>query len=113
MNCMKCGREVGEDQVFCPQCLALMEKHPVKPDVVIQLPQRKEVAPKKAQPRKKMLSAEEQISRLKRRGRWMFAGICLLLVVNTLLTLLCIDYFRQLDVQKLLGQNYSTVETVS
>lgn len=113
MNCMKCGREVGEDQAFCSKCLELMEKHPVKSDVVVQLPQRREAVPKKAQPRKKMLSAEEQISRLKRRGRWMFAGICLLLVVNMLLTFLCIDYFRQQDVQKLLGQNYSTVETVN
>ena len=113
MNCMKCGREVGSDQVFCPKCLELMDKHPVKPDVVVQLPQRRDASPKKAQPRKKLLPAEEQIFRLKRRNRWMLAGICLLLVINILLTILCVDSFRQLDVQKLLGKNYSTEETVN
>ena len=31
MSCMKCGKEVSEDQVFCPECLAEMERYPVKP----------------------------------------------------------------------------------
>ena len=37
MNCMKCGREIGENRVFCDLCLADMEKYPIKPGIAIQL----------------------------------------------------------------------------
>lgn len=112
MNCMKCGREIGEDQVFCGKCQELMVQHPVKPDVVVKLPARQEAYPKKAQPRKKARTPEEQIVRLKRRNRWLTAIVCLLLIVFTVLAFLSVDFFRQLDVQRFLGQNYSTVETI-
>ena len=112
MNCMKCGREIKSDQVFCPKCLELMERTPVKSDVVIKLPQRSEIPQKKAAPRKKTRTAEEQVVLLKRKNRWLTAIICLLIAACLLILSLCIDYFRQLDVQKLLGQNYSTVETI-
>ena len=110
MNCMKCGRDIEEGQVFCPKCLELMEQIPVKSDVVIKLPQRKETPAKKPAPRKKMRTPEEQITRLKRKNRWLTAVLCLFLVTSLLFLSLCIDYFRQLDVQKFLGQNYSTAE---
>lgn len=111
MNCMKCGREIQEDQVFCPKCLELMAQSPVKPDVVIKLPRRQDAQVKKTAPRKKVPTAEEQVLRLKRKNRFLTAALCLLAVVCLVFVSLCIDYFRQMDVQKLLGQNYSTVET--
>ena len=112
MNCMKCGREIDGDQVFCPKCLESMAQHPVKPDVVIKLPQRKETPVKKSVPRKKPRTPEEQIRMLTRRNRLLTAILCFLLATSLLFLSLCIDYVRQLDVQKLLGQNYSTVETM-
>ena len=54
MNCMKCGREIGDDQAFCSGCLELMAQHPVKPDVVVNLPLHREAPVKKAPPRKGM-----------------------------------------------------------
>ena len=111
MNCLRCGREVTDDQAFCPQCLELMEKHPVRPDTVVKLPQRRDTTIKKAPPRKKVLTAEEQVVRLKRKNRWLTVILCVLLAVSLLLLSITIDYFRQLDVQKILGQNYSTMET--
>ena len=42
MSCMRCGREIDETQVFCAECLADMERHPVKPGTPIQLPTRNE-----------------------------------------------------------------------
>lgn len=113
MNCMKCGREVSGDQVFCAGCLERMAEHPVKPDVVVQLPPRREAPPKKNQPRKKARTPEEQIQRLKRKNRWLTAIVCLLLSITLALGYLSFDFFRQLDVQKFLGQNYSTVETLN
>lgn len=44
MNCMRCGREIEEMDVFCAECLADMERHPVKSGTPIQLPVR-EVQP--------------------------------------------------------------------
>jgi len=112
MNCMKCGRESKEDQAFCPQCLESMRKHPVKPDVVVQLPTRREAVQKKVQTRKKVRTAQEQVLILRRRNRWLIAAVGVLLAACLLLFSLCVDFFRQLDVQKFLGQNYTTVETV-
>ncbi len=112
MNCMKCGREVEESQVFCPSCLQLMDQCPVKPDVVIQLPNRMEEPVKRPVPRKKARTPEEQIARLKRSNRCLALLAALLLVSTVLLALLSIDFFRQLDMQRFLGQNYSTIETV-
>lgn len=40
MSCMRCGKETDENQVFCAECLADMERHPVKPGTPIQLPSR-------------------------------------------------------------------------
>ena len=54
MNCMKCGREIREEQVFCPKCLELMEQHPIKTDIAVQIPRRPEAPAKKTQPRKKV-----------------------------------------------------------
>jgi len=39
------------------------------------------------------------------------AIVCLLLVISIVLAFLSIDVIRQLDVQRFLGQNYSTEET--
>ena len=112
MNCMKCGREIADDQVFCPKCMELMAQHPVKPDVVIRLPQRQETVIRKTAPRKKVLTKDAQIARLKRRTRWLAVINCLLFAACLLILSLCIDYIRQLDVRNLPGQNYSTIETL-
>ena len=50
MNCMKCGRKYDSDQAFCPHCLDQMAKNPVRPDVIINLPNRQDVSPKKPLP---------------------------------------------------------------
>ena len=112
MNCMKCGREIAESQVFCESCLQLMNQCPVKPDMVIQLPNRAEDPAKRPTPRKKARTPEEQLLRLKRRNRWLIFVVCLLLAATLVLARLSVDYFHQLDVQKFLGQNYSTVESI-
>ena len=40
MNCVKCGREIPEDQVFCEICLTEMENYPVKPGTAVHIPPR-------------------------------------------------------------------------
>lgn len=111
MNCMKCGREIAAEEAFCPICLELMEKCPVRPDVVIQLPNRQESPVKKAPGRKRSLSPEEQILKLKKRNRLLIILLLLLTCITIVLALLSIDALRELDVQRYRGKNYFTVET--
>ena len=63
MHCMKCGREIEEQQVFCPDCLAQMSQNPVRPGTVVRLPQRQTVTLSKKRffRRKRELPPEEQL----------------------------------------------------
>lgn len=110
MNCMKCGREIGEERVFCDLCLEDMKKYPVKPGIAIQLPSRKEPnsvkkpAPKRRQPP----TPEEQILKLK---KWVRRWVVLWLVTALLLAATIyptVEFFMGKSIQ-LPGQNYSTI----
>ena len=59
MRCMKCGKETSDSQVFCDSCLEVMEKYPVKPDTVVQLPPSRNLIADKKAARKKELSPKE------------------------------------------------------
>lgn len=67
MNCMKCGVEIPENQVFCDHCLSQMEQYPVKPGAHIHLPKRAQTVdvPKKALKKKRTPTPEEQLSTLR------------------------------------------------
>ena len=67
MNCMKCGVEIPENQVFCDHCLSVMDDYPIKPDAHIHLPKRETPveAPKRSNKKKRTISPEEQISALR------------------------------------------------
>lgn len=67
MYCMKCGRNIEDDQVFCSDCLSVMARYPVKPGTAVQIPKRKQnAAVKRTTSRRKQLTPEERIQRLKR-----------------------------------------------
>ena len=79
MNCMKCGRDISTEQVFCPECLTEMARYPVKPGTPVNLP----VHPKDPDPRKKPVKAkrtltpEEQVPRLRSSLRLMVWALIL------------------------------------
>lgn len=109
MNCMKCGRDIEETQVFCPACLADMQKYPVRPGTAVLLPRRPESTPlRKVLPKRKVLSPEEQVKRLRKKLRRLWLGILGLLVV---IVLLAYPYVKDLlDGQTYLpGQNYTSI----
>lgn len=114
MNCMKCGREIGEEQVFCSICLADMEKYPVKPGIAIQLPHRKDspAAKKPVVKRRQISGPEEKIRRLKKRIRRMVILwlITLMLLAATIYPTIHFvrDHFALRP-----GQNYTTVTDLS
>lgn len=80
MNCLRCGRDTAEQQVFCDTCLADMARHPVKPDVAIYLPNRKpKEAPKKnVHKRRREHTPEEMVVILRKRVRILAALVLIL-----------------------------------
>ena len=67
MDCMKCGAEVPEGQVFCDHCLSVMEAYPIKRNIHVHLPKRDdtEELPRRTPKKKRVPTQEEQISRLR------------------------------------------------
>ncbi len=107
MNCMKCGREIPSEDVFCPDCLADMEKYPVKPGVVVQIPTRP-VAPAVKKPAKRILSPEEQVKLLRKRIRRLWGALILSMLVAAAAVGLAIYGLQDEELQIIPGQNYSS-----
>ena len=111
MNCLKCGREIPETQVFCDDCLQVMESYPVKPGTAVYIPTRPPC--KRQSSRKKPPAPAEQIARLKRTRLWLciLAGV---LVICLGLSLYAAGHFRQVLLEKdSIGKNYSTAASVA
>ena len=108
MNCLRCGREIPVGQVFCPDCLADMEKDPVKPGTPVQLPAPavSSAARKPGRgPRKR--SPEELLARCRRRLRVMSALFAVALVALAV-TVFVFTGLLSRSRKAPLGQNYST-----
>lgn len=106
MFCLRCGRETENEQAFCLDCQKVMAACPVDPNAVVQLPVRKQNAPKKTARRR--VTPEEQIRVLRKRLR-VCAGLLLAAVI--LIVCLSVPIIRDFGKQKFqIGQNYSTVK---
>ena len=73
MGCMKCGKKLGQSQVFCDECLAKMAEAPVEPNAVVRLPDRTEAPPSKKKPLRRLYfwEAEDEIGALRSKIRWL------------------------------------------
>lgn len=113
MNCMKCGREIGETQVFCPACLAEMDKYPVKPGTVVQLPHTPSyAAAKKPAPRRKpALPPEDQVKHLRKWIRRLALALALTVSLLAAGIFLAVRQYTELDNRVIPGQNYSGEDT--
>lgn len=110
MNCLKCGTEICDPQVFCEDCLAVMAQFPVKPGTRIQLPNRP--APevqKKAAPRRRVLSDEERIARMRKTIQWMSMALAVAILALALSVALLTSTLDRSDPDRDIGQNYNTV----
>ena len=84
MQCMRCGREKAIGQVFCKECLADMEQHPVDPSTPVVLPTPiKATAPRRST--RKTRKPEEQLSRLRRTMTGMLILFIILILAATAL----------------------------
>ena len=106
MQCMKCGQDVEEPNVFCETCRENMKHYPVRPGTVVQLPKYQEpYTRRQTVKRKQPPTLEEQMNRLRLWCRILAAALAV-----TLLLLLGAGYLllRQEEKTLLPGQNYST-----
>ena len=87
-----------------------MDQYPVKPGTAVHLPKRKELPTgKKAAPRKRAPSPEEQIETLKRSLRKVRIFATILLVALSLVSVLLVREFANSEAPAI-GQNY-TIDT--
>lgn len=106
MNCMKCGREIQGDQVFCEACLKDMSAYPVKPGTPVNIPKRPQ---KKAVEPVKKEKPEELIAQLRKTIRvWRVTVLVLLLLLILSVSLLGWHYATTDHSRPAIGQNYST-----
>ena len=108
--CIKCGRETAQDGVFCEECLADMEKHPVKPGTPVVLHQKPAVPIRRA-PTRKVRKPEEQIRSLKRAITTLWAVIILLVAALCIVTGLWLNQRSDPTDNSLGGDNYQTSQT--
>lgn len=108
LGCIKCGRDTVSEQVFCLDCLAEMEKYPVRPGTVVQLPIRKtSSAVKKQQTKKRSVPLEEQVKALKKRCRVLAVLLILVSAIAASLFFPAVEHY--LETHRKIGQNYNTV----
>lgn len=114
MECMKCGRQIGEGQVFCPECRSNMEQYPVKSETVVQLPQwRSEDGSKKNPPRRRVLSDQEQLQRLSLANKVLRGCVIVLVLLAIMMSYAIKSLANRLDDSQNIGKNYSTVESAA
>ena len=107
MNCMKCGQETQDQNVFCEDCLAVMKKYPVRPDAAVKLPKNREPSVNKKAPKKHGPTPEEQIKVLRKRLKIM--TIILIVCIAAIVLMIKPTLHYALDEHVEIGQNYSTV----
>ena len=113
MQCMKCGRDLEDGDVFCWECRKVMEKYPVKPGTVVQLPHRPEYNPVKKQqpPRRKTLPPEEQVQLLKKLSRRLGVALILTILIAAVAGYVAVTQYIENQSKQAIGQNYSVSST--
>lgn len=111
MYCMKCGKEIGENRVFCDECLEVMSRYPVCQGTPVLLPNAAASAEKKPTPKKRQLTAEEYLLRFRKATRWLsLALVSTLLVLGITISLLV--HTLNAPTSNDIGKNYNTVSTL-
>ena len=107
MGCMKCGKKLGESQMFCDECLEKMAQCPVPANAVVNLPKRHSAPPvKKKQPHRRYFwNIEGENDTLRSKLRWMrfaltIATLGLIFALAVIILLLYtqgrLDFIKQL-----------------
>lgn len=102
MNCLRCGKEIQESEVFCAGCLAEMEKHPVSRETAaIILPR-----PVAGEMRRRPVKPEELLAKSRRQFRRLLAVAFALLLICIALAIAL--FLSKQNADRPIGQNYIT-----
>lgn len=113
MYCMKCGKEIDENRVFCEDCLAVMSQYPVRRGTPIHLPNNTPSVEKKAAPKKRQPAPEERLARFQTATRWLaLALVSTLLILSITISLLVNTLNTPASASNDIGKNYNTVNTL-
>ena len=109
MNCIKCGRELEEGQVFCEECLEVMERDPVKITAPVVIPSQ---PVKKPNYRRPVVNPEEEVKRLLYVNQNLIMALVLVSIAAVLFAFLA--YEKEFwEVVDNLGRNYHVMETAT
>ena len=97
MYCMKCGREISEDNVFCDSCLEDMSRYPIKPGTPIQLPAHAPVTEEKKKPLrfKKEVPPEQRLRQSRATVRLLALVLAALVAAFVVLCLFTLQLLEQ------------------
>ena len=109
MNCLKCGRELKEGQVFCDTCLESMEREPIKINTPVMIPAQPKITPSHRRP---IVNPEEELKRLEKTNQNL---ILWLILTSIAAALFAFGLYHQefLEVVDNLGRNYHVLESVA
>lgn len=106
MQCLKCGRETQQSNVFCDACLENMRQHPVKPGTPVTIPKRPEKPTKS--PGKKQQKPDDLLIKYKKKNKQLVSWVIVLSILFAL-TAFGLVWKLYWDYGHLpLGQNYIT-----
>lgn len=105
VQCMKCGKEIYADCVFCQECLTEMEKYPIKPGTVVTIPKQPE---RKKAPARPAVTPEQRIEGLRRRIRVLSWLLTVTLALLISLGALTFTLMQETEEAPAIGQNYSS-----
>lgn len=109
MSCIKCGRDLRGEQVFCLVCQENMEHYPVKPGTPVQLPAHAPQPEEKNKPirKKKALPVEVRLRKQRITIRLLILTLAAVLLAFAATAVLSLHLLDQRDRQNHIGQNYS------
>ena len=110
MYCLKCGKEIWDDQVFCEECLTGMEQEPIPINTPVVIPA--QPVQKPAAFRRPVINQEEEMKRLQRCNQNLILALVLTFTLAMLLGVLLYDKEIWQAVDDL-GRNYSVVENIT
>ena len=107
MQCLRCGRKIEDEEVFCFLCEAVMVKQPVKPNTVVSIPDRN-ARPRPA-PSRKPARPEEDTSGLRRTILQLRLWVCMLLTLLVLCAAALTWQELHRESKPAIGQNYTSI----
>ena len=108
MNCMKCGKELKSTQPFCDRCLEDMEKYPVKPNVVVQIPIRPQAtSAKRKTKRQRFVRPEDELRFLRKRVRLLTFALVVSVLAFALAAAAALFLLDKMDILSVIDQQFT------